>query len=182
MKKTLLTLSIVAVTFTCASAADKILAKVNGKPITESQIKEVLDRLPANYNSVKNNPQFRDQILNTLINQELLYQEAEKEKIEKDKKVQKQIEEAKKQIVINALLEKHLKPKDVKVTDEEAKVFYERNKAQFTDTNGKQIPFDTVKPFIVQTLQQQKRKEAFMTAFNKYIDELKKKNKVEIVK
>ena len=182
MKKTLLTLSIVAVTFTCASAADKVLARVNGKSITESQLEEVLNRLPANYNSVKNNPQFREQILNTLINQEILYQEAKKENIEKDKKVQEQIEEAKKQIVINALLEKHLKINDVKVSDEEAKAFYEKNKAQFTDTNGKQVPFDAVKPFIVQTLEQQKKREAFMMAFNKYIDELKKKNKVEIVK
>ena len=182
MKKTLLTLSIVAVTFTCASAADKVLARVNRKSITESQLEEVLNRLPANYNSVKNNPQFRKQILNTLINQELLYQEAKRENIEKDKKVQEQIEEAKKQIVINALLEKHLKINDVKVSDEEAKAFYEKNKAQFTDANGKQVPFDTVKPFIVQTLEQQKKREAFMMAFNKYIDELKKKNKVEIVK
>jgi len=182
MKKTLLALSIVAVTFTCASAADKVLAKVNEKSITESQLEEVLNRLPANYNSVKNNPQFREQILNTLINQELLYQEAEKEKIEKDKKVQKQIEEARKQIIINALLEKHLKTKDVKVSDDEAKAFYEKNKAQFTDANGKQIPFDVVKPFIVQTLEQQKRKEAFMAAFNKYINELRKKSKIEIVK
>jgi peptidyl-prolyl cis-trans isomerase C len=182
MKRTLLTLSIVAVTSISASAADKVLAKVNGKSITESQLEEVVNRLPANYNSVKNNPQFREQILNTLINQELLYQEAEKEKIEKDKKVQEQIEEAKKQIVINALLEKHLKINDVKVSDEEAKAFYEKNKAQFRDANGKQVPFDAVKPFIVQTLEQQKRKEAFMTAFNKYINELKKKSKVEIVK
>jgi peptidyl-prolyl cis-trans isomerase C len=182
MKKTILTLSIVAVTSISATAADKVLAKVNGKSITESQLKEVMSRLPANYKSVKNNPQLRKQILNTLINQELLYQEAEKENIEKDKKVQKQIEEAKKQIVINALLEKHLKINDVKVSDEEVKAFYEKNKAKFTDANGKQVPFNVVKPFIVQTLEQQKQKEAFMVAFNKYIDKLRKKSKVEIAK
>ncbi|ADY73526.1 peptidyl-prolyl cis-trans isomerase domain-containing protein [Desulfurobacterium thermolithotrophum DSM 11699] len=182
MKKLLFSLSMVAVTSLTAQGSDKILAKVNGKPITESQLEEVLKGLPAKYNSVKNNPQFQSQVLNSLINQELLYQEAKKEGIEKNAKVQRQIKEAKEQILINALLEKHLKISKVKVSDKEARAFYEKNKKRFTDANGKQISFEAVKLFIVQSLEQQKRRQLLSASLNRYIEKLKKENKVEILK
>lgn len=182
MKKSLLALSLVAVTSFSASAADKVLAKVNGTPITESQLREVLNRLPASYSSLKSNPSFRQHVLNTLINQQLLYQEARKENVEKDKTVQRQIEEVKKQILINALLSKHLKVNNVKVSDKEAKAFYEKNKFRFIDANKKLVPFKSVKPKIFKFLKQQKMRQAFRMAFNNYISKLRKANKVEIVK
>ena len=178
MKRLILTAAIITMIGSNSFAEDKILAKVNGKAITESDLNNAIEKLPEKYLSLRNNPKFRKEVLKTLIDQELLFQEAQKEGILSDPKVKKQIEDAKKQIIINALLEKHLKLNEVKVSDEEARAFYERNKNRFTDANGKQVPFESLKPFIIQTLKEQKRQEALMAAFNRFVKELKKKNSV----
>jgi peptidyl-prolyl cis-trans isomerase C len=180
MKRLILTAAIITMIGSNSFAEDKILAKVNGKAITESDLNNAIEKLPEKYLSLRNNPKFRKEVLKTLIDQELLFQEAQKEGILSDPKVKKQIEDAKKQIIINALLEKHLKLNEVKVSDEEARAFYERNKNRFTDANGKQVPFESLKPFIIQTLKEQKRQEALMAAFNRFVKELKKKNSVEV--
>ncbi|MEO2069563.1 MAG: SurA N-terminal domain-containing protein [Desulfurobacteriaceae bacterium] len=109
MKKLVLATAIIALVSSNSLAGDKVLAKVNGKPITESDLNKALNSLPEKYSSVKGNTEFRKRVLETLINQELLFQEAQKEGIPQNPKVRKQIEEAKKKIIINALLKKHLK-------------------------------------------------------------------------
>ncbi len=181
MKKLLFAVSAVLVLSGSSFAADKILAKVNGKAITESQLQSFLDSLPPNYNKLKQNPNFRKQVLNSLINEELLYQEAKKEKLEDSPEVKKQMEEAKKKILINALLKKHVKVSNISISDKEVKEFYEKNKSQFVDANGKPVPYESLKSVLKQTLQQQKEQEAVRSAVNAYINELRKKNKVELV-
>ncbi|MEO2069562.1 MAG: hypothetical protein ABGX27_08675 [Desulfurobacteriaceae bacterium] len=69
---------------------------------------------------------------------------------------------------------------EINISEKEARAFYERNKTRFIDANGKQIPFESLKPFIIQTLKEQKRREALMAAFNRFIEDLKKRNKVEV--
>lgn len=180
MKKALLTALIVASASTSSMAADKVLATVNGKKITESQLNSAIDSLPAKYQRLKNNPQFRKMVLENMVKEEILYQEAQKEGIEKDPKVQKELELAKRRILVQELIRKHVKVPKVNVTDEEARAFYEKNKKQFVDPNGKPIPFQSLKPFIVQSLKQQEEQEAFRKAVEKYVMELQKKGKVQI--
>ena len=176
-----LTALLIALSVSGASfAAGKILAKVNGKAITENDLQEVMKTLPPNYKTLESNPQFRKQILENMIKEELLYQQALKEGIDKDPEVQKEIEMMKKRIIVQALLRRHVKPEDVKVSDSEAKAFYEKNKERFKDANGKAVPFQTLKPFIVQSLKQQKEQEAFRKALDKYVADLEKHSKVEV--
>ena len=175
MKKAILMLTLLAAITSSATAGDRIVAKVNGKPIMESRLEEIISGLPENFSKVKNNPEFRRQILDAVIGEELLYQEACREDIEKDPVIRRRIEEARRKILINALLRKHVKVAEI--TDKEAKAFYEKHKDQFTDATGKQITYSALKPFIVQTLQQQ----AVKTAVNNYIEELKKQNKIEVI-
>ncbi len=181
MKKLMFAMSVVCVVSSASLAADKILAKVNGKAITESQLQQFLNALPPNYDKVKQNPDFKKQVLDSMINEELLYQEAEREKLENTPEVKKQIEEAKKKILINALLRKHVKPPKVSVSEKEVKEFYEKNKSKFVDANGKPVPYESLKPILKQTLQQQKEQEAIRKAVDSYIKELRKKSKVEVV-
>ena len=180
LRKTLITLSVALLVGSSALAAEKILAKVNGKVITEKDLDQVMKSLPPNYKTLEKNPAFRKQLLDNMVKEELLYQEALKEGVEKDPQVQKEIEMMKKRILVQALLRKHIKLGKVQVSDSEAKAFYERNKERFTDANGKPVPFSSLKPFIVQSLKQQKEQEMFKKALNNYVSQLEKKSKVEI--
>jgi len=180
MKKVFATALLIAFTSTGSMAAEKVLATVNGKKITESQLNRAIENLPARYQGLKDNPQFRKMVLENMVKEELLYQEAKKEGVDKDPKVKEEIELAKKRIMIQALLRKHIKLPKVKVTEEEAKAFYEKNKHQFVDANGKPVPFKSLKPFIIQSLKQQKEEEAFRKAVEEYVRELQKKGKVQI--
>lgn len=180
LRKTLVALSVALFVGGSALAAEKILAKVNGKAITEKDLNQVMESLPPNYKTLEKNPTFRKQLLNNMVKEELLYQEAIKEGVEKDSRVQREIETMKKRILVQALLRKHIKLGSVQISDSEAKAFYEKNKERFTDANGKPVPFSSLKPFIVQSLKQQKEQEMFKEALNKYVSQLEKKSKVEI--
>lgn len=180
LKRAISVLAITLVVSGASLAAGKILAKVNGKPITEEDLKKVMETLPPNYKSLENNPDFRKQLIDNMVKEELLYQEALKERLDKDPKVKDQIEMMKKRILIQALLRKHVKLNQVSVSDSEAKAFYEKNRGKFKDANGKTVPFQALKPFIVQSLKQQKEQEAFKTAVEKYISDLEKHSKVEV--
>jgi len=180
LKRTLIAFSVALSVAGSALAAGKILARVNGKPITEEDLKQVMETLPPNYKSLENNPQFRKQLLNNMIKEELLYQEALKEGLEKDPEVQKEIELMKKRILVQALIKRHVKPEKVKVSDSEAKAFYEKNKKRFTDANGKPVPYSSLKPFIVQSLKQQKEQEMFRKALDRYVSQIEKHSRVEI--
>ncbi len=180
LRKSLVALSVALSLVSSALAAEKILAKVNGKPITEKDFKEVVKSLPPSYKTLENNPQFKKQLLNNMVKEELLYQEALKEGIEKDPEVQREIALMKKRILVQALLRKHINLHKVEVSDSEAKAFYEKNKERFTDPNGKPVPYSALKPFIIQRLKQQKEQELFRKELNNYVSQLEKKSKVEI--
>lgn len=110
----ILTLLVLGLSFS-AHAGDT-LATVNGKKITEEQYNQIVDSLKAK------NPQFnaegnKQNIVNELISRELLYQEAKKQKVEKDPKVAFLLEQQKIELLIQALLQKKLSKNPVKEKD-----------------------------------------------------------------
>jgi peptidyl-prolyl cis-trans isomerase C len=179
MVKRTLSLAVAFGLFVSAPVSAKVLAEVNGKKITDKDLNRVIDSLPPQYRTLKNNPQFRKQMLNNMVKEEVLYQEALKEGVDKNPQVRQEIEAMKRRIIVQYLLRKHVKPPKVKVTEREAKEFYEKNRKMFTDANGKQVPFSAVKPFIIQSLQQQKERQAVEKAVNDYVKSLEAKAKVK---
>jgi len=180
LRKLVLVVVGVLVAYSGVFASPKILAKVNGKPITEADLDGLIATLPPNFKALKNDPQFRKKLLENLIKEEILYQEALKEGIEKEEDVKREIERMKRRIIVGALIKRHVKPKVVKVTDSEVRAFYEKNKEKFKDANGKVVPLSMVKPFIVQNLQRQKEQKAFEDAFKSYLNSLEEKSRVEV--
>lgn len=111
-----------------ANNKDAVLAEVNGVAVTQSQLEEKLNALPAQLQA-----SFKGQkplLLEDMVNQQLLLQEAKKRKLEKDDKVQKTFDQLKQNILIQRMLEVEVLEK-AKVTPEEAKAYYEKNKAEF---------------------------------------------------
>ncbi|SNR68527.1 hypothetical protein [Desulfurobacterium atlanticum] len=174
MKKLLTAAAIIAVTTAPAIAKPKVLAKVDNVVITSEDLNALLETLPPQYD--KNDPKIKKELLNYLIEQEILVQEAKKRGIDKDPEVKRQIDNAVKQILATALLNKNISQKEFEVTDKELKGYYEKRKNELKGMDGKPVPFDQIKAFLKAQLIKEKQQKAV----EKYINSIKKNHKVEI--
>lgn len=86
----------------------KVVAQVNGAKLTEDQVKTALQRIP-NLNKDRTK-EASLQIARSLVEQELLVQKAEQEKLTDDPKVKAMLEAARKQVLAQAYMEKKLGP------------------------------------------------------------------------
>ncbi len=136
MRKKILDLVIISVLSVyfltgCKGGAKKeILATVDGKyEITLTEFNQRIEKLPERYQEVinKNKPEF----LNELVINVLLYNEALKKGLEKDKEVKDVLEEAKKKILISKLLQEEVEGK-VNVSQDEIREYYDKNRDKFT--------------------------------------------------
>ena len=189
MKKILLLAAILALAFSCThqnsakepASTDNsaVLAKVGDKAITKAMFESELDALPEQvrgYFMKQGGPRaFLDQI----ISKEVLYQEALKEGLDKDKDLQAAVKNYKKITMVKLLLQKKI-GENLTVSDAEAKKYYDGNKDVFTIKEGKAagqlVPFDAIKPMIKQRLIAEKQAQAF----TQYVDELKKGTKIDV--
>jgi foldase protein PrsA len=146
-----------AVFLTSCSSSKNIVAKVNNQDITS---KEFTDTFNMVKNQIKSNPQYnkdvwnkdyngkklidavKENVMDNLIMEKILLKQAQKQNItasskeiddeyNKEKLANKDItkEEAKNNLLINKLIDSWTK--DVKISDEDIKKYYESNKSQF---------------------------------------------------
>ena len=117
--------SILLIAFASQSAfalGANVVASVNGVKITQQQYEQHLKMRSARNPRGKQAPLSRQVILDELINREILLQEAKKLKLNKDKRVKEEIENARKNILIQALIAHS--PAAKPVTDKEMKKVY----------------------------------------------------------
>jgi len=98
--------------------------------MTLDEVNDMIKTIPEQYQAMAQ--AHKDIFLDSMINQKLLYSEASKLNFDKDPDVQKQLDEAKKEILIKAYLKKEIED-TVKVTDEDAKKYYDANKDKFKE-------------------------------------------------
>jgi peptidyl-prolyl cis-trans isomerase C len=119
-----------ALTAAPAHAADAPVAKVNGRTLTTKDIHAALGGLSDGQRlSVLKDASSRKQILTSLIEQELLLQEAEKARLDQDREYKEALAAFRKQYLSSRILQKNLGPQ---LTDAAAKKYYERNKRIFS--------------------------------------------------
>jgi peptidyl-prolyl cis-trans isomerase C len=106
------------------------VAKVNGKSLTDKDMVESLGTLnETQRKDVMGDPNSRHQVVNTLIDQELLAQEAEKEKIDQDEDYKMAVANFKKQFLSNKVLQRNLSSK---FTESAAKHYYQDNQDRYS--------------------------------------------------
>ena len=130
MKLITLLLSIIMCISGCAklNPGKEVVAVVNGEKITMAMLNEKIDELPEYYRQAAT--QHKKEILDDLIVEKLLFEEAKKQKLQKDKEVRKLINKAAKKILIAKLLELETSPKDV-ISDEDVQLYYQQHKNQY---------------------------------------------------
>jgi len=102
-----------------------ILAKVNGIAITDAEIDAELKAMGPQGQQY-NNPQGREVLLEQLINKKLFLADAQKNLYEYDPVFKAELQKIKEDLLANFAITKAVE--NVKVTDEEAKEFYDNNK------------------------------------------------------
>jgi thioredoxin 1 len=148
------------------SAFAQTLAEVNGKKISLKFLRQELEKLPLAQQEdfIEDYPRF----LEELINQELVRQEALRQKLDTISEIKFRITQNKpirNQILIDELLNREIRSKII-VTEEEMIKYFKDNREQMRG-----LTYQQTKPQIYQTLAKQKETDALKT----YFAELRKK-------
>lgn len=107
---------------------ETILASIDGQTITLGEFNQLWEQIPENYK-----PQLtKSKVLDQMISEKLLIQEAKNIGLEKDKDVFEQIKKITEQILVQAFLQKEILDK-VQVNDEEIEEYYKENQDKFTE-------------------------------------------------
>jgi peptidyl-prolyl cis-trans isomerase C len=103
----------------------KIIAVVNGREITENDLNNAILRFPKERQGYFSTEEGKKQLLDQLISFELIYSYALDNEVEKDENYLMILEAAKKEMLTQTAIRQILK--DVNVSDEEVKNYYEAN-------------------------------------------------------
>lgn len=105
--------------------SENVLAVVAGKELTEAQFEAYLKSVPREQQMYAQNPQYREQFIDLY----LFAQLGKDEKMDETDEFKEIMEGARRDILAQLSMRDMLK--DITVTEEEQKAFYEENKAQF---------------------------------------------------
>lgn len=106
------------------------VAKIDGITITKEDVSNQMKMLPEMAIQHFQGPEGLTKFVDELVKKEMLYLEAKKRGMEKDKEFQKKVEEFRKITLINDLLDKEIEFSP-KVTEDDIKAYYEKNKDDF---------------------------------------------------
>lgn len=108
--------------------SENVLAVVAGKELTEAQFEAYLKSVPREQQMYAQNPQYREQYKEQFIDLYLFAQLGKDEKMDETDEFKEIMEGARRDILAQLSMRDMLK--DITVTEEEQKAFYEENKAQ----------------------------------------------------
>ncbi len=106
----------------------KVLASVNGITITDADVERAIINMGQRGQGL-NNPQGYQMVLEQLINRALLLASAKRDLIEMEPEFKKQLAELKDELLTKTVIDRTLC--DVKITDAEAKEYFDANPEQF---------------------------------------------------
>jgi peptidyl-prolyl cis-trans isomerase C len=120
-----------------SSKSGKVLVEINGDKITEGDL-EFLGEINPRIQRQLERPDGRKKILDNLVEQDLLYQAAMKEGLNRDAKVKAKVDLYRRIIIAQALVEQKI--------DEAAKKYYDENQDQFKKLKLSQIEIKFATP------------------------------------
>ena len=110
---------------------EKVLATVQGNPVTQSEVDEMVAALTRQRGQNFDTPQGREMVLNQLINKKLLLLDAAKNLYEHNAEFKAELKRVKEDMLANYAVEKALEK--VTVSDEDAEKFFNENKDTFIE-------------------------------------------------
>jgi peptidyl-prolyl cis-trans isomerase C len=129
MKKAVF-LFIIALLLGCAKEKGDVLVNFDGGKITVEELKNEINKVPEFAKGIFEGPEGKRKFLDDLISRELIYLDAKKKKIDKDKEYLDMIERFKKDAMLEILLKREIEDK-AKVDESELKAYYDANPQEF---------------------------------------------------
>jgi len=124
-----LVMACVVMAFGCARRVkEDVVATVNGRPITITMLNEKIEKLPQYYQAFA--AQNKKEIVDEMIVEELLYDEAKSRKLHNDPDIKELIDDANRKILISRVIEDETK-KSAPVSDDDVSSYYEQNKEKY---------------------------------------------------
>lgn len=114
-----------------------ILATINKEVITADDLNERIKAYPQQYDVIMKNPEYKEKILDQLIDESALYTYAKDQGTEKTEAFQKQLSIAKKQMAIAMVLKDATQK--VSVTETELREYYAANISQFNSVEERKL-------------------------------------------
>jgi parvulin-like peptidyl-prolyl isomerase len=137
MKKIAFGLVLAVALISCSQKATEqkgpYLAKVGNTTITQADYDKEFKTLPEYAQQLFSDEQGKQKFLDEIVNKEILYQEALKKGLDKTPDFQKKLEDFKKITLVTQLFEKEIISK-AKVSDQDAKDYYDKHKEEFVPT------------------------------------------------
>ncbi len=113
-----------------AGSNERVLATIGSETVTEADLQQMVDAVPERFRHLYLTPEGRQKSLDYVINIYVLAAEAQKEGMDKKPEVQRLLDFTKRDLLARLYLDKASKSiKDP--TEDDAKAFYEKNKAQY---------------------------------------------------
>ncbi|HMK34604.1 MAG TPA: peptidyl-prolyl cis-trans isomerase [Desulfomonilaceae bacterium] len=116
--------------YACAADNNQVLAKIGDQSLSEADLKDMANAIPERFRPISMTPEGRQKILEYMVNVYIMSGEAEKEGLDKTPEVQKMLQLTKKDLLARLYFEKAMKDTPVP-TEEDAKAYFEKNRAQF---------------------------------------------------
>ncbi len=142
-----------------------VLAEIGSRKITQGDLDFEIQKLPPALQEQFNDPQKKKALLQQMILQDLLFESAKRQGLDKDKEIIEGVFQAKKALMANKLLQMEL-AKKVKIEPEELELYYQAHKDRYAekDQQGnlvRQKAFAEVQQQVAQDLLNEKQQKAY---------------------
>ena len=141
----------------------KELVRINNVSISLEEFRQMSEKQPLEGKiRLVSERGLRDFFENYVVTREVLYQEAKKKGLDKKKEILAKVEDFRKAMVIDALLEEALKEKD-EVSDSEIQKYYKENEDRFTEPREVKVRHIVVnsEPILKEVLMKLSKGESF---------------------
>jgi len=148
----------------------KELVRINNVSISLEEFRQMSEKQPLEGKiRLVSERGLRDFLENYVVTREVLYQEAKKKGLDKKKEILAKVEDFRKAMVIDALLEEALKEKD-EVSDSEIQKYYKENEDRFTEPREVKIRHIVVnsEPILKEVVVKVSRGESFEKLASNY--------------
>ncbi|MBT5856678.1 peptidylprolyl isomerase [bacterium] len=148
MKQFLIALSVITL-FAAPStygfgSKDTVLVKVGRTKITKTDFESRIAQYPQESQAALQRQENQDRLLDQMVDEEVLYQQAKKLGYHRKKELKQQLENSKKQLLI-AMLVKDKVDQNIAVTPQEIQAYYQQNPAQFAALETRSLSHILVK-------------------------------------
>jgi peptidyl-prolyl cis-trans isomerase C len=129
MRKMMFVFGVLFLALMSTSICAKPLAKIGSNEISLDEFNQRLQDLPAQYRSFFSTPDGKKKFLEQLVSEQLLWDQAQKDQLDNDPEVKKEMADFKKRVMISALLKKLMA--NTSVSNAEAEVYYNTHQKEF---------------------------------------------------